>query len=439
MMNLAANVPAETSDTATWPRKSGLSDNLISIVVPVVLTTLRKAEYFELLVLFFIQGAAMAVWFVPIGSILDAHGLHSIKSPAFAASAVASFVSPLMFGAMADRHVPPAKVLRWLALATAVSMILVSTAIRTRSHPWLILLLIQIFYFSYAPMFSISSALVFARLQNAQKEFGPIRSMATIGWMAGCLLVSALNVDSSALAGYAGAALWLVVAGFTFFLPTLEIPKSVENLAWHERLGLDALSLLKNRDTRVVFITTTLFNIPLAAFYPYAPTHMRDLGLAHTTAWMCLAQCSEIIAMFSIGGLLLKWNLKWIFASGLGFGVARFAFSALNTKPGLLLGVFLHGASFTLVFIVAQIYLEQRIDPAWRARAQALLSLMNGGVGNLIGYLGTGWWFTACTQGDGTNWPLFWGVLAAAVAVVLVNFLMSFRGKGMAGAPPQRK
>ena len=74
----------------------------------------------------------------------------------------------------------------------------------------------------------------------------------------------------------------------------------------------------------------------------------------------------------------------------------RFALSALNTKAWLLLGVALHGASFTLVFITAQIYLDQRVDAAWRARAQALMTLMNSGVGNLIGYLGTGWWFAAC-------------------------------------------
>jgi MFS family permease len=394
-----------------------------------VLTTLRKAEYFELLVLFFVQGAAMAIWFVPLGPILDAHGLHEIKPFAFAASAVAAFISPLMFGAMADRHVPPAKVLRWLAVATAISMTLVSTAIKTHCSPCLILLLIQIFYFSYAPMFSISSALILARLANAQKEFGPVRSLATLGWMSGCLLVSALNVDSSVMAGYLGAAMWLAVAGFTCFLPVLEVPKSVENVTWHERLGLDALTLLKNRDTRVIFITTTLFNIPLAAFYPYAPTHLRDLGFTHTSAWMSLAQCSEIVAMFSLGWLLWKWRLKWIVACGLGFGVLRFTLSACNTPATMLLGVFLHGASFTLVFVVAQIYLERRIDPAWRTRAQALLSLMNGGIGNLIGYLGTGWWFSECARSTGTKWPLFWGALAALVAAVLLYFLTAFRGR----------
>jgi hypothetical protein len=44
-----------------------------------MLRTLRNAEYAELMILFFIQGAAMAVWFVPLGPILDAHGYHAIK------------------------------------------------------------------------------------------------------------------------------------------------------------------------------------------------------------------------------------------------------------------------------------------------------------------------------------------------------------------------
>jgi MFS family permease len=393
-----------------------------------VFRTLRKAEYAELMILFFIQSAAMAIWFVPLGPILDAHGLHGIKSFAFAASAVAAFISPLAFGAMADRHVAPAKVLRWLAFATAAILTVIATAIKNGWNAWLVLGLIQIFYIAYSPMFSVSTALVFARLEDAKKEFGPIRSLATVGWMSGGLLVGLLNLDRTAFADYFGAVFWLLVAAFTFFLPAVEMPPSAEHLSWHERLGLDALTLLKNRDTRVVFLTTTLFNIPLCAFYPYAPAHLRDLGFLHTSAWMSLAQTTEIVAMFSLGWLLLHWRLKWIFTCGLAIGIVRFALSAANTKSLLLLGIMLHGASFVLVFVTAQIYLDQRIDPAWRVRAQALLTLMNGGVGSLIGYLGTGWWFAACLRPSGESWPWFWGGLALAVAAVLVYFL-TYRGR----------
>jgi hypothetical protein len=174
-----------------------------------------------------------------------------------------------------------------------------------------------------------------------------------------------------------------------------------------------------------------LFNIPLAAFYPYAPTHLHDLGFAHTSAWMSLGQVTELIAMFGLAWLLANWRLKWIIACGLGFGVARFVVSAVNTQPALLLGVTLHGASFVLVFITAQIFLDQRADPAWRNRAQALLTLLTGGVGNLIGYLGSGWWFNACTTTGHTDWRLFWGALSACVGLVLVYFLMAFRGQAL--------
>lgn len=394
-----------------------------------VLTTIRRAEYVELTALFFIQGAALGMWFVPLSSVLDAHGYDAIKAYAFASSALAAFISPLIFGAMADRHASPVKVLRWLALATAGAMALASMAIQLHWSPWLVLALIQLHALCSSPTWSISSTIVFARLEDAKKEFGPIRAMATLGWMSGCWLVSLLNADASAVAGYCGALTWLGVVAFTFFLPILETPKSAEHLTLRQRLGLDALTLLKNPDHRVVFITVALFAIPLCGFYPFTPPHLRELGLQRTTAWMTLGQVTEIITMFLLGGLLLKWRLKWIFACGLGFGVLRFALCAINSKAGLLAGVLLHGCSFTLVFITAQIYLDQRVEPAWRARAQALMALMNGGVGNLIGYLGVGWWFAACARPPGTSWPIFWGGLAVTVAGVLVYFLIAYRGR----------
>jgi hypothetical protein len=138
--------------------------------------------------------------------------------------------------------------------------------------------------------------------------------------------------------------------------------------------------------------------------------------------------------MFVLGGLLLNWRLKWIFTLGLSFGVLRFVLCALDSKASLLAGVVLHGCSFALVIITAQIYLDQRVDAAWRARAQALMSLMNGGVGNLIGYLGTGWWFAACTRPSGTRWPVFWGGLAVVVMAVLTYFLLAYHGRGASPA-----
>lgn len=386
-------------------------------------------EYTELTALFLIQGAAMGMWLVPLSTVLDAHGLQAIKPFAFASSAVAAFVSPLFFGAMADRHASPVKVLRWLSLATAAAMALASLAIHRAWNPWLVLAFIQLHALCSSPTWSIASSIVFARLRDAKREFGPIRAMATLGWMAGCWLVSALNADASPRAGYNGALTWLVVTAFTFLLPEVDAPKVSGRPTLRERLGLDALTLLKNHDHRVVFITAALFNIPLAAFYPYTPPHLKDLGLTHTTAWMTLGQVTEVFAMLFLARLLTNWRLKWILAVGLGFGVLRYALCALDSKVWILLGITLHGCSFTLVFITAQIYLDECVDPAWRTRAQALMSLMTSGVGNLIGYLGVGAWFTANARAGGENWPVFWSGLALSVAAVLAYFLFAYHGR----------
>jgi nucleoside transporter len=394
-----------------------------------VLTTIRKAEYAELVALFFIQGAAAAMWLVPLTSVLEAHGLGLIRPYAYAATGLAAFISPLIFGAMADRHVSPVKVLRGLATASGVMIAVVSTTIHARWNPWVILGLIQIYSLCAAPLISISSTIIFARLADSQKEFGPIRGMYTLGWMAGCLVVSALNADQSTLSGYTGAVTWMLVAGFTFFLPRLETPKAAEHLTLRQRLGWDALALLKNPDHRVMFVTVALLAIAIAAFYPYTPPRMRELGLRHTSAWMTLGQVSETVCMFTLGSLLTKWRLKWVVMMGLGFSVLRFVLCAFNSKLLLLTGVFLHGASFVPVYITGQIYVDQRVDASWRARAQALMTLMFSGFGNLVGYLGTGAWFAACTDANGTRWKLFWNGLAVASAGVMVYFLAVYRGR----------
>lgn len=397
-----------------------------------VLTTIRRAEYFELIVLFFIQGMAMGMWFVPLGAVLDAHGMAGLKPYAFATSALAAFVSPLVFGAMADRHRSPVVVLRGLAVATALAMALAATAIQREWNPWVVLALIQLHSLCTAPTFGISTAIIFSRLKNSQREFGPIRAMATFGWMAGCWIVSALNADTSALAGYSGSLVWLVVAAFTLLLPSVPPPKPTGPPTLRQRMGWDAWSLLKNRDHRVVFIAAALFNIPIAAMYPFTPTHLRELGLVHTTALLSLGQVTEVIAMFMLAGLFARFRVKWIFAIGLAAGLIRYSLCALDNRFGVLLGTSLHGCAFTFVMITAQIYLDERIDPAWRARAQSLYSLMTSGVGNLVGYLGTGWWFLACTRSGTTAWPLFWGGLAGVSTLVGVYFLSAYHGIGTA-------
>jgi MFS family permease len=380
---------------------------------------------------------ATSTWYVPLGTILNAHGLQQISSYAFATTAAGALFSPLLFGAIADRHTSPVVVMRWLAAAAAITISVFSFAVQRGWNPWLILALAQLHALCFAPTTSIVVTIVFGALRDSKKEFGPVRSMATLGWMCGCWLVSVLNADTSVRAGYVDAAMWLLLAVFTLVLRGIPPPPSSGRLTLRQRLGWDALELMSHHDHRVVFITTALFYIPLAAFYPFTPVQMQQLGLKHTSAWMTLGQMSEMVAMFSLAALLARWRLKWIFAVGLSIGILRFVLCALNSRLTVLAGVSLHGFSLVMVLITAQVYIDQRVDPAWRARAQALINLLTNGVGNFVGFLGTGWWFNDCRGPTGANWSLFWSGISTAIGAVLVYFLTSYRGRKIANQSTQ--
>ena len=79
------------------------------------------------------------MWLVPLSAMLDAHGLRSIKVWAFATNALAAFVSPLLFGGMADRSGSPVLVLRGLSFAAAVLAAMVGAALHFHWNPWLAL------------------------------------------------------------------------------------------------------------------------------------------------------------------------------------------------------------------------------------------------------------------------------------------------------------
>jgi TRAP-type C4-dicarboxylate transport system permease small subunit len=75
--------------------------------------------------------------------------------------------------------------------------------------------------------------------------------------------------------------------------------------------------------------------------------------------------------------------------------------------------------------------LEQRIPAEMRTRAQALLTLMMSGFGNLAGSLGFGWWRLYCQNESGsTDWPLFWTGLTVVTCGVFTFFAIAYRGSG---------
>ena len=92
----------------------------------------------SLAVLFFLHAAAMAAYTVPLANVLKANGIgDSAITVAFCTGSVAAFISPMMAGSLADRRVPPERLLAGLCVLSAGFLILTYHAIEARwGTPW---------------------------------------------------------------------------------------------------------------------------------------------------------------------------------------------------------------------------------------------------------------------------------------------------------------
>ena len=133
--------------------------------------------------------------------------------------------------------------------------------------------------------------------------------------------------------------------------------------------------------------------------------------------------------MFALAALLTRFRLKWVLLAGLVLGVMRLGLMATNVSHLVILSVALHGPVFVLFYPVSQLYLEQRVDTRLRAQSQALLSLLNSGVGNLSGFILIGKWHSVCTTAGVVDWTRFWTPLSLGAAGLTVFFLITYRGQ----------
>ena len=169
----------------------------------------------SLCILFFLHAAAMAAYMVPFPNVLQSYGIGHLAPWALATGGVAAFISPMFAGYLADRRVPPERLLAVLAFTSGVLLILVHCAIWFGWGGKWFMGLMMAYAICNAPGFSLVTSIVMSRLTNVQQGFGPIRVWATWGWMSASWMVSgALHLDVSPAAGMIGGGLLLMVSIF---------------------------------------------------------------------------------------------------------------------------------------------------------------------------------------------------------------------------------
>ncbi|MEY3394681.1 MAG: hypothetical protein RL346_917 [Verrucomicrobiota bacterium] len=323
------------------------------------------------------------------------------------------------------------KLMGWSSLLGAVTILYAFVALDLGWSPVWFLFGIVLYSLVSGPTWGLMATISLTHLTHGERHYPMVRVGATFGWMAAGFMISyVLHSDASVICGYAAAVARIAAGILAFYLPNT--PPLGEGKSWKSALGLDSFGLFKHRDHAVLFLVTGLYSVPLIAFYMYSAEMFKALGSDAPTAAVSVAQFTEVVAMFLLGAMMLKYRLKTLLMCGLAFSVLRYALSGYAGLSGMIgwhyAGVALHGVCYTIYFVTAQVYLDKRVDPAMRGQAQGLFGLMASGIGPLIGAYFCAWLRMTCVDENGNGWEIFWWVLAGIIALCWGILGLFYRG-----------
>ncbi len=395
----------------------------------------------RLSVMMFLQFFIWGGWFVTLGTFLGGTlGASGGEiGMAFSTQSWGAIIAPFIIGLIADRFFNAERILGILHLVGAVLMYLMYQSGDFASfYPYVLGYMI-----AYMPTLALVNSVSFGQMKDPTKEFGKIRVWGTIGWIVAGLVISyVFSWDSQQaiadgmlrntfmLCAIASAALGV----YSFTLPaTPPASKGQEASGLGELLGLDALSLLKDKNFLVFFLSSVLICIPLAFYYQNANPFLTEIGVENATGKMTLGQVSEVLFMLALPVFLNRFGIKLTLMLGMAAWVLRYALFALGDADGgvmlLILGIALHGICYDFFFVSGQIYTNAKATEQCKSAAQGLITLATYGVGMLVGFWVAGQVTDAYVTDAGHDWAPIWYFPAGFALAVLVIFVLLFKGE----------
>ena len=379
---------------------------------------------------FFIWGG----WFVTMGTFLSQNfsASGSQLAQAYETQSIGAIVAPFIIGLVADRYFSAQKILGFLHIIGA--FLLYQAGVQSdfaAFYPFIFIYMIL-----YMPTLALVNSVAFRQMVDPSKEFPPIRVFGTIGWIIAGLTIGFLGWESQKILEstfYLTAAASLILGIFSFTLPNTPPTADKDNLSISKILGLDALSLLKNRKYLIFFISSILICIPLAFYYQHANQFLNELGMKAAASKMILGQISEVLFLLLLPIFIKRYGIKNALIVGIlawGIRYILFAYGNVGTQVWMLIfGIILHGVCYDFFFVSGQIYTDFKAGEKFKSTAQGLITLATYGVGMLIGFRFAGWLTDQYVTDSGHLWKNIWIQPAIFSFVVLTLFLIFFKNE----------
>jgi len=378
---------------------------------------MNATNRFKLSVMFFLEYVVWGAWLPLLGLYIGADYLKFSESQqawVFNAFAIASLTGMFFGGQLADRYFSQEKFLAFSHLIGGLAVL--GLAYVRGFWPFFGLMLLHCFF--YVPTLSVTNAIAFANLKDAEKDFGFVRLWGTIGWIAASwpfifIPIHWEKVPTMARAGgfvpWMGTALStlktgpameaaltstfivsgvasLALAAFCLTLPSTP-PVQREGSAF---APFEAFRLLAIPSILVLFVVTFFDSLVHYCYFFWTSRYLQSLGLAEN--WiapaMSIGQLMEIVAMATLGYFLKTLGWRKTMILGILGQAVRFGIYAVGT-PGLLWLVIavnlVHGFAYACFFATVYIFVDKNFPKDVRTSAQGLFNLLILGLGPFLG------------------------------------------------------
>jgi nucleoside transporter len=350
-------------------------------------------------------------------------------SSAYNALAIATMISPFFVGMVADRYFSAQRIMGVLHLIGAVLLYFATQIGDDRTFYWIILL----YSLLYMPTIALSNSIAFHQMSDPGKQFPWIRVFGTVGWIVAGLMISALQIEKSAVTFQMAAISSLALGIFSFFLPHTPPKGKKADASVSSALGADAFVLFKNKPYLIFLIAAILVCIPLSFYYGLANLFLNQAGMENAAGKMTMGQVSEALFILAIPFLFNRIGVKNMIIIGMIAWILRYlCFAYGNTDSNMWMlyaGIILHGICYDFFFVTGYMYTEKKAGDKIKNAAQGLFTFATYGLGMFVGT----WFFGEVadyyTVNDTFNWRSIWYVPTGIAFFVLIYFLLFFKEK----------
>ena len=422
----------------------------------------------------FLQFAVWGAYLTSMGNYLGSIGLGPKIGLFYAMQGIVSIFMPALLGIVADRWIPAQKLLGichglaalFLASAGYYGM---SAGVDTQFSTLFLLYSLSVAF--YMPTIALSNSVAYAVLVNNNfdtfKDFPPIRTFGTIGFIGAMLFVNFAGFQNGQLSFnfgnengffsfqngyeqfYVSAVLGFILMAYSFTLPNVGTTQGTGKRTLSEALGLKAFALFKNRKMAIFFIFSMLLGVSLQITNGYAnpfitsfkniPEYADTWGANNANALISLSQVSETLCILLIPFFLKRFGIKKVMLMAMFAWFLRFGLFGVG-DPGngvwmFVLSMIVYGIAFDFFNVSGSLFVDRETDKNIRSSAQGVFMMMTNGFGATIGMLAAGEIVNhlVYSQTDPLDqlkgWEMSWMIFAGYSLVVTILFALVFKYK----------